>query len=957
MKNCLCFYISFLLAAAHAQAAGEIDFLEPLESARSEHTIQSTGQVLWTLPFETTQYLPEQQTAAMRNAIAAQQAGRFLEAISLIEQPGEHADLAEAQLLRASFYLQGRQFDEARDILASLQQSKPNLADAHALMAMAHLEQGRLDAASADMQKAQGQSDGPLVARISTYVLQARGELQQASDIMAALNARGPADPLNLAREAELALSLGDNRRAAVRVAEARKLAPNSPYVMAVSGLVWLIEDRPAEAQQAFVIALQRDPEDAKALLGLGLAKARQGRLEESIAHLRKATDAEPSSAMIQTYLGRALHQAGKPAEAQAAYQTAIRLDPLDPVPWIYLAQIQTESGQPGAALDSLKQAGDRRAARAVYRGENLLNEDEQTLQTNMADAYSRLGLNGMAWRALADGAGEKNAQTLKNQAEILKDQRFAETARRSLALQSLFNDGLDDLPVTLDVYGGGGGQAGASTPQHGAVAGLSGQRASYGDYGALFVQPVQVEVDAIAGNRQTWGEQVRAAAGGERFGISLAQRHYETEGFSRFNGLDNTTWQGVLKWDPTDALRVFLSYQDFQSERGEVLYPAEPWLGSNAIIDDENRVGRLGLRYRFGRGGELRALFSRQHTEQENVYQFFPPFDWITFSQPGKSHADSGEIQYRQQDARGHWLFGAQRYREHAEFFGVSDDKVRSGQVYAARKMRLGEQWTVDLGLGYAWIENDNLLSDADTELRRWTPRLGVTFMPAPSTHVRLAMGQHLGQNDVGGASLAPVETAGIVHIRPNDVNRLVRSAGLGFDHRLNVDWLISGEAQIRRAWQPVNYGAQSLEKYTQNDAQLKLGWLPATGRLSATLGAGYERRSSPEASFVLDSVQSQRLRELEFEARWPINSHLIVSGNISRNWVDGEYQAFVPYSYSDASTQINASLQWKLAQGQVEFGVRNLLDDEFEYVESDPLLPRFSQGRLVYGGVRLSW
>ena len=888
----------------------------------------------------------------MRDAIAAQEGGRFIEAISLLEQPGNEAALPEAQLLRASFYLQGNQAGQAGEILAGLLQTHPQLAEAHALMAMAQLKQGQLDTAQSSIQKAQNQQNGTLVTRIASYVLQAQGKLAQASDAMATLNEKGQADPLNLAREAELALSLGDNQRASVRAMQAHEIAPNSPYVKAVVGLVWLIEDKPVEAQGAFEVALKRDPEDAKALLGLGLAMARQGKLDDSLVHLRKAAQAEPSSSTIQTYWGRALQQAGRTQEAQAAYKTAIRLDPNDPQPWIYLAQAQNELGQPGAALESLKEASSRKTSRAVYRSENLLNEDEQTLQANLADTYRTLGLNNLAWYTLTDGAGEKNATSLRNQAEVLQGRQHAENARRSLALQSLFNDTLDALPVTLDVYGDGAGQTGSSTPQHGAVEGLSGQQASYGDYGALFASPTHLVLDGVMGNRLTWGEQVRAALGGGQFGISVAHRYYETEGFSSFNDLANTVWETVLKWDITDSTRFFVSYRDYKSDRGEIFYPADPFFNLQTNIHDDSWTGRLGLSQRLPNGGEIRALLSRQHSDQDVEYVTFGGF-----IQPGSSRADGREIQYRQTSRIGLLTAGFQDYQEDVEFPGVSSIKYKHKKFYLAQKAQFDEHWVLDVEIGKAWVKLIDLdLGIYSHTLDALTPKLGLTYTPSSATHVRLALGQDVGMREVGSASLAPVETSGIVNRRPGDLDKIVKFAGLELDHHFAAEWMFSAEAQIRKPKAPFGFfGDIFYSDFDQREAEAKLSFLPASSRLNANVGAGYEMRKNLDYSFELDSIYKQRLRNLKLTANWMFDSNMTIKGEISRNWVDGEYLFVGPFN--DVSTQVNASVQWKLPLGQVEVGVRNLLDSNFEYTESDPLAPRFSKGRLVFGTARMNF
>jgi hypothetical protein len=88
-----------------------------------------------------------------------------------------------------------------------------------------------------------------------------------------------------------------------------------------------------------------------------------------------------------------------------------------------------------------------------------------------------------------------------------------------------------------------------------------------------------------------------------------------------------------------------------------------------------------------------------------------------------------------------------------------------------------------------------------------------------------------------------------------------------------------------------------------------------------------------------------------------------------LSRNWVNG-YQktptrnavlaSLSPISpYGTAFNQADVALLWQLPNrsGQLQLGVRNLADTRFQYTDPDPLNPRFSIGRIVYGAVKLLW
>jgi len=60
----------------------------------------------------------------------------------------------------------------------------------------------------------------------------------------------------------------------------------------------------------------------------------------------------------------------------------------------------------------------------------------------------------------------------------------------------------------------------------------------------------------------------------------------------------------------------------------------------------------------------------------------------------------------------------------------------------------------------------------------------------------------------------------------------------------------------------------------------------------------------------------------------------------------------------YEDSFDQLDASLDWQIA-GPVSLsaGVRNATGGRFQYTDTDPLNPRFSDGRLAYAKLRLVW
>ena len=940
---------------------------------------------VWTMPLVATQYQSAQPVPALQSALQAQQEARFLDALILLDDAGKKVKpgtdtQAELDLLRASFLLQGDQSQQALDTLSPLLANTQYAADAYALTAMAYLQLGKTQESLNAAQQARNLGNGVLPHLALSYALQGMGHLAEAREVMQSFNARTPHSAVTLAREAELALTLDQTRSANTLAEQARAVDATHPYVVAVSGLVYLIDGHTREAKAAFEIALQRDPKDAKALLGLGLADIKLGDFQAGEAKLQAANEADPGSALILTYLGRAQQQLGQTEAARVSWRTAQQADPKDPIPWLYQAQAELQANLPLDARDSLREAQARLAYRSVYRGERLLKQDEQLLQANLSEVQRQLGTEGLAFQTLSDSVSEKNSTTLRNQADILQGQRFGESARRSLLLQSQFNDKPGNLASELDVYGDGAGQTGASVPQHGVVSELGARQSSYNNYDELFSQHTTLAADVTSGSRNSKGEQIRVGAGSDTLGLNISQREYETDGFGVFNNLDNRFWQATVQWRPLDSTQIFVSHQNFNSQRGEIRYPADPlnW-GEYDQIQDNSSVSRLGLRYSLSDNSELRALISHQQTDQTTnlnwmsytlPYSTMPPlfgpelpFPQLTTN--GSSAAHSAELQYRRNGAgyATQWGVSSVRSPIYGTAFGTSGLTNVAQQIYVDWQQALSPYWQLEAGL--AWGKNDKEFGEYSTYLRRWLPKLGLVYTPDSATHLRFAARKGLDSAAVGNASLAPVSLAGILLNRPDDSYKLVQSVALNADRQLNNAWLLDAQAQQRWTDDPVS-GLVTVNRYQVGDSRLALHWQPGSHALNATVAVEDEHIYNP-AIRMPNSVQEQHLRSQQLGLHWLASSQLTANLAWSHNLLSATQQTStfdaslnpifpVPLYIQERFNQTDAGVNWQFnRKGSMDFGVRNATASSFQYTETDPLIPRFSKGRLVYARVKL--
>jgi Tfp pilus assembly protein PilF len=968
----LCIAVVSLVTEA-AQAADEDTFLGQI-SPQSEQAVGHGRSAIWTLPLVATQYQPPQPTPAMQAALQAQQEGRFLDALIQLEEAGKGvkpgtAAAAELDLLRASFLLQGNQSRQALETLSPLRAQTRYAADAYALTAMAHLQQGLMQDALDAAQHAQGSGGGILPPLALSYALQGTGRLTEAQEVMHGFNAREPRSAITLAREAELALTLDQIQSARTLVDHAQAADAAHPYVTAVSGLVYLIDGHAQQAKAAFEAALRRDPKDAKALLGLGLAEIRLGNFQAGQEKLQAANEADPGNALILTYLGRSQQQLGQTEAARASWHAAQQADPRDPIPWLYQAQAELDANRPAEARESLREAQARVANRSVYRGERLLKEDEQLLQANLAEAQRRLGQEELAFHTLADPVGEKSAATLRNQADLLQGRRFGESARRSLLLQSLFNERPGNLPSTLDIYGDGSWETGASVPQHGVVSELGAQHVSYNTYDELFGQRAMLEMGAITASRNTNGEQVRLGLGGDTLGLGLAQRQFRTSGSARFERLDNRLGQAIVQWRPLQSTQAFASYQTFHSQHEEVMFPGDPGNAAQPLaVGDNSQITRLGLRHSLTESSELRALWSSQQTDQ--LVDYLDPVTGLSsFANPSSSSAQGAELQYLAGGAGYATQWGVQQTRGQFVMPLFGDDFTKTTrQFYVARQQALGSRWQIEAQLAWGQMDRrDNTGAGRGTYLKRWLPGLGLVYAPDDATHLRLAAWRGLAMSHLGDAALAPVSLAGILLNRPgdNDPNgTLVHGAALGADKRLGSAWLMEGKAQRRRTEVPIPpLAIQTFSSWQLDESRLALHWQPENYPWAASLAYEEERFQAPSfGSFsTTDSLQEQRLRAQQLELRWFAGENWTVKLAWSRNRVDGMLQTnwwttLLPYQ--DSFDQADASLDWQIAKPlSLTAGVRNAAGRRFQYTNIDPLNPRFSNGQLAYARLGLAW
>ncbi|HEY6897348.1 MAG TPA: FecR domain-containing protein [Rhodocyclaceae bacterium] len=191
------------------------------------------------------------------------------------------------------------------------------------------------------------------------------------------------------------------------RVAEARemlaKAAALSPQDASYPGELGTVEafaDRYPEAEATFAKALELRPDDYVALTGRGVMRLKQGRAEEATEDLLRATVIEPRYARAQLYTGIAYYQLGRTARAIEAFAHAAELDTKDPLPYLYMSMVHTDQFEAAPALAAARES----LTRMPYLKSLNQVANNQKGVANVGNALAFWGMKDWAMAYAQDG-------------------------------------------------------------------------------------------------------------------------------------------------------------------------------------------------------------------------------------------------------------------------------------------------------------------------------------------------------------------------------------------------------------------------------------------------------------------------------------------------------------------------------------------------------------------------
>jgi tetratricopeptide (TPR) repeat protein len=862
------------------------------------------------------------------------------------QAPGE--DQQAILLSQASEHLTVGGIKEAREALAKAMELNPNNGEALALLSIIEVVQNHNEQALTLAEKALEYAPDSAAAGLAlSYARQAMFDLAGALNILEHTAEANPGNGLVKARLAELQLAAGRLDKALAAIQEATGIDPGIARTQAVLGFVHLTRVELEAAENAFNHAIRLDQALPLARLGLGLTHIRKGELGRGRGEIEVAAALDPGNALIRSYLGKAYFEERRDSQASRQFEIAKELDAADPTPWFYDAIRKQTINQPVAALYDLQKSIALNNNRAVYRSSFLLDDDLAARSASLGRIYADLGFQQLAlaegWKSVSVQPGNFSAHRfLADSYRVLPRH---EIARVSELLKSQLLQPLNINPVQP--------QLGRS--DLGAMDGAGPGRASLNEYNSLFLRNrFALQAGGVAGSNETLGDELIHSAVHNRLSYSIGQYYYQTDGirenndqrYEIYNGYaqgmvsPKTSWMFELRYDEDEigdlTMVIDPAVYDYDptirqtsmsnSARAGFRHdflPHSTMVGTVALVSaDDDVTGWEGLDiFLEGEGiiGELQHLYSSDRFSLQSGAGYF----------------------YSEEKER--LVFAEPFPMESADEF---EDK--HANLYSYAQIELPHRVIATVGL------SGDLVETSVKDREELNPKLGITWQPADATLIRGAVFKTIRRGLVNSQTIEPTQVAGFNQFFNDDQAALAWTYGIGLDQKFSET--LFGGAQyffrdIDSPWLNIDIDSgmpiPAEDEWQENIGSAYLYWAPVKW-MSLGLEYFYEDFDHDEldvgAIFGVKGVTNHRLSpQINFF------HYSGFSARILANYIDQkrEFREYVPEDAvnSDQFWQVDLAISYRLPQryGIVSFGVTNLFNEEFNYIDTDPANPRF--------------
>ncbi len=871
-------------------------------------------------------------------------------------------DVNRAGIGRSAADLFVGKVDEARKALGEIRQDDPENCEALALLSIIATVLNNKDEALELAVRAITSNSRSAAANLAlSYPQQARFDIPGALKTLEQAEQANSQNGLVKARLAELLLAVGEMDRALAKAREAAVVNPHDGLSQTVLGFAHLSRVETEEALAAFNKALLLDSALPLARLGLGLARIRTGKLQEGRAELEIAAALDPGNALIRSYLGKAYFEEKREDHARRQYSIARQLDPADPTPWFYGAIQNQTTNRPVEALHDLQQSIDRNDNRAVYRSRLLLDGDLAARSAGLGRIYTDLGFQQLAsaegWKSVQ--ADPANYSAHRFLADSYSNVPRHEVARVSELLRSQLLQPLNVTPV----------QPQLAESNLAILEGTGPSLASFNEFNPLFLRDrITLQTSGVAGSNGIWGDELVVAGVEGQFSYSRGQFHYQTDGIRDNNDQEQNIQNGFFQAMTSPTTSLLAEVRHRKKDSGDLTFQFDPNEFSNSLRQsEETSSARFGVRHDLSPQSTLlgTAIVGSDDGSAATGGDGFS----LSIDLDSEVESQMVEVQhiyrrdsYNVESGVG-YLHGDETFTASitAPFvsFAEDDSNTEHTNVYSYGHFNLSNDIATTLGL------SGDLLDSPRKDREELNPKLGVTWQPANTTLIRAAAFKTVARRFIHAQTIEPTLIAGFNQYFDDLEGSSYWLYGIGVDQRLPADWY--GGIQIFHRDLKVPYNDISLsgdlsrlqDDWQEDSGSAYLYWVAANW---FTLGVDYHYDH-----FVHDQFEGEHeIRDLTTNRVVPKIQFFHPSGlsaRVQASYIDQEGEigsSFTGYEKdSDRFWVFDVSIGYRLPHrfGIFKVEVKNLFDERFQFLDTDPARPQYLQEQQIVASLTLAF
>jgi hypothetical protein len=461
---------------------------------------------------------------------------------------------------------------------------------------------------------------------------------------------------------------------------------------------------------------------------------------------------------------------------------------------------------------------------------------------------------------------------------------------------------------------------------------------------------------DLIAGSRRTFGDQlgVTYLSGTSAFGIG--QFHLATDGFGDNTDIRKDAVDALIQSDLTTETSLQAEVRSSAFKRTQAFFTFDPFATNTRRFETGTTNFRLGGNHRFNeRSGLIVSGIYQRSKEEFEVLGF-------DFREIARTRGVIGEAQYFLSSSRLNLVTGVGRFvgRTRFETADLTDLLSHTNAYAYSRWLAIPDVWEMQVGLS---VDSLRLGSYSKTFTN---PKFGVTWRPNPSTLLRAAVFRSVRRPLVANETIEPTQLGGFNQLFDDLNNTRATRYGLGVDQKVTNNIWVGGELSKRKLKTPlfltVSETTDIASEERLNRVYAYMSLPPDRDRkffpnlaFALTVDYQYETlRRSPELT-GLEGILNVKTQTL------PIGLGIFAANGASVRAVAtrvrqrGVRLFFLGFDEFEARNDFwvtDLSLRYRLPRrsGDLILGIDNVLDRNFQFVETDPVNPRFVPHRFAY-------